>query len=203
MLEADLLAAEMLLDRGAWTRVREPAEAGAAAARASGEHLIEPVGALLIGRASLGSGDLAGAVESLAEAVALARDAGATGTLSVARGAYDQAVLLSGRRPRSRRSLGSGVVFEAIEAENHGLASMQADGNEEAVASFREAVELWRVLGWTVWLARALAMQGEALRRAGDRRRAAPALAQARKVLDRLETPAGSRDAILAPIGSA
>ena len=203
MLEADLLAAEMLLDRGAWTRVREPAEAGAVAARASGEHLIEPVGALLIGRASLGSGDLAGAVESLAEAVALARDAGATGTLSVARGAYDQAVLLSGRRPRSRRSLGSGIVFEAIEAENHGLASMQADGNEEAVASFREAVELWRVLGWTVWLARALAMQGEALRRAGDRRRAAPALTQARKVLDRLETPAGSRDAILAPIGSA
>ncbi len=203
MLEADLLAAEMLLDRGAWTRVREPAEAGTVAARASGEHLIEPVGALLIGRASLVSGDLAGAVETLAEAVALARDAGATGTLSVARGAYDQAVLLSGRRPRSRRSLGSGVVFSAIEAENHGLASMQADGNEEAVASFREAVELWRVLGWTVWLARALAMQGEALRRAGDRRRAAPALAQARNVLDRLETPAGSRDPILAPIGSA
>jgi hypothetical protein len=80
---------------------------------------------------------------------------------------------------------------------------MQADGNEEAVASFREAVELWRVLGSTVWLARALAMQGEALRRAGDRRRAAPALTQARRVLDRLETPAGSRDSILAPIGSA
>jgi tetratricopeptide (TPR) repeat protein len=202
MLEADLLAAEMLLERGAWTRVREPAEAGATAARASGEHLIEPVGALLIGRASLGSGDPAGAVGSLAEAVALARNAGATGTLSVARGAYDQAVLLSGRRPRPRRSLGSGIVFEAIEAENHGLASMQADGNEEAVASFREAIELWRSLGWTVWLARALAMQGEALRRSGDRRRAAPAFTQARKVLDRLETPAGSRDAILAPLGS-
>ena len=93
-------------------------------------------------------------------------------------------------------------MFEAIEAENHGLASMQADGNEEAVASFREAIELWRVLGWTVWLARALAMQGEALRRSGDRRRAAPAFTQARKVLDRLETPAGSRDAILAPLGS-
>ena len=175
---------------------------GATAARASGEHLIEPVGALLIGRASLGSGDPAGAGESLAEAVALARNAGATGTLSVARGAYDQAVLLSGRRPRSRRSLGSGIVFEAIEAENHGLASMMADGNEEAVASFRDAVELWRSLGWTVWLARALAMQGAALRRSGDRRRAAPAFTQARKVLDRLETPAGSRESILAPLGS-
>ena len=181
MLEADLLAAEMFLERGAWGRVREPAEAGAAAARASGERLIEPVGPLLIGRAALGAGDVTGAAASLAGAVALAREAGATGTLSVARGAYDQAVLLSGRRPRSRRSLGSGIVFEAIEAENHGLASMQADGNEEAVASFREAVELWRVLGWTVWLARALAMQGEALRRSGDPRRAAPALTQARR----------------------
>ncbi len=79
-----------------------------------------------------------------AEAVAMARVAGATGTLSVARAAFDQALLLSGRRPRSRRPLGSGIVLEAIEAENHGLASMVADGNEEAVASFRDAVELWR-----------------------------------------------------------
>ena len=144
MLEADLLAAEMFLDRGAWGRVREPAEAGAAAALASGERLIEPVGALLIGRAALGSGQLSGATTSLGEAVAMARVAGATGTLSVARAAFDQALLLSGRRPRSRRPLGSGIALEAIEAENHGLASMMADGNEEAVASFRDAVELWR-----------------------------------------------------------
>ncbi len=202
MLEADLLAAEMFLDRGAWGRVREPAEAGAAAALASGERLIEPVGALLIGRAALGSGDLSEATTSLGEAVAMARAAGATGTLSVARAAFDQALLLSGRRPRSRRPLGSGISLEAIEAENNGLASMMADGNEEAVASFRDAVELWRVLGSTVWLARALAMQAEAFRRSGDRRRVASALTQARKVLDRLETPAGSRDPILAPIGS-
>ena len=40
----------------------------------------------------------------------MARVAGATGTLSVARAAFDQALLLSGRRPRSRRPLGSGIV---------------------------------------------------------------------------------------------
>ncbi|MGZ5306763.1 MAG: ATP-binding protein [Actinomycetota bacterium] len=200
MLEADLLAAEMLLDRGAWVRVREPAEAGTAAARASGERLIEPMGALLIGRAALGSGDVAAAAERLTQAVALARGAGATGTFSVARAALDQALLLSGRKPRPHRRRSSGVVVEAIEAENLGLASMLEGENEEAAAAFREAVEQWRVLGWTVWLARALAMRGEALRRAGDRRRAAPALARARVVLDRLETPGGSRDAVLAPL---
>ncbi|MGH2595988.1 MAG: ATP-binding protein [Actinomycetota bacterium] len=200
MLEADLLAAEMLLDRGAWSRVREPAQAGTAAARASGERLIEPVGALLIGRAALGSGESVAATEALREAVALARGAGATGTFALARAAHDQALLLSGRKPRSHRRLSSGVAMEAIEAENHGLASMLEDGNEEAAASFQEAVERWCVLGWTVWLARALAMQGEALRRVGDRRRAAPAAARARRVLDRLETPGGSRDAILAPL---
>ena len=201
MLETDLLAAEMLLDRGAWARVREPAMAGTAAARANGERLIEPMGALLIGRAALGSGDAAGAIEALTEAVALARDAGATGTFSVARAAHDQALLLSGRKPRPHRRLSSGVAVEALEAENHGLVSMLDDGNEEAAASFSEAVERWHALGWTVWLARALAMQGESSRRAGDRRRAASALARARRVLHRLETPVGSRDAILAPLG--
>jgi class 3 adenylate cyclase/tetratricopeptide (TPR) repeat protein len=201
MLEADLLAAEMLLDRGAWSRVREPAEAGTLAARASGERLIEPVGALLIGRAALGSGEAGAATEVLADAVVLARAAGATGTLSVARAAHDQALLLSGRKPRSHRRLSSGVAVEAIDAENHGLMSMLGDENREAAASFGEAVTRWHVLGSTVWLARALALQGEALRRAGDHRRAASLVARARRVLDRLETPSGSREAILAPMG--
>ena len=103
---------------------------------------------------------------SLGEAVAMARGAGATGTLSVARAAFDQALLLSGRRPRSRRPLGSGIVLEAIEAENNGLASMMADGNEEAVASFRDAVELWR----------SPRMDGLARSRARDARGGAPSL---------------------------
>lgn len=202
MLEADLLAAEMLLDRGAWGRVPELAEAGTTAARANGERLIEPLGVLLIGRAALGSGDVAWATEALTEAVTMARGAGATGTLSLARAVQDQALLLAGRKPRSHRRL-TGAVVEAIEAENDGLASMLEDANEEATSSFRQAVERWSVLGWTVWLARSLAMQGEALRRVGDRRRAALALARARRVLDRLETPGGSRDVLLAPLGTA
>ncbi|MGH2540250.1 MAG: ATP-binding protein [Actinomycetota bacterium] len=200
MLEAELIGAEMLLDRGSWSRVREPAEAGTVAAGESGARLIEPVGVLLIGRAALGSGRMDAAAEALGDAVALARAAGAGGTLSVARAARDQALLLSGRTPRSGRRPGFGVVVEAIEAENHGLASLREGGNEEAAASFHEAVERWRGLGWTAWLARALAMRAEALRRDGDRARAGPARAGARKVLERLETPRTSRDAILSPL---
>jgi class 3 adenylate cyclase/tetratricopeptide (TPR) repeat protein len=200
MLEADLIAAEMLLDRGAWSRVREPAEAGTVAARAAGERLIEPMGVVLFGRAALGAGRVDEAIEALGKAIALARGAGATGTLSVARAARDQALLLSGRTPPSHRRPRSGVVAEAIEAENHGLASLLDGGNEEAAASFQEAVERWRGLGWTAWLARALAMRAEALRRDRDRSRAASARARARKVLDRLETPGTDRVAILAPL---
>jgi class 3 adenylate cyclase/tetratricopeptide (TPR) repeat protein len=202
LLEAELLAAEMLLDRGAWRRVPEHANAGTAAARENGERLIEPVGVLLIGRAALGSGETSAAIEALTEAVARAREAGATGTLAVARAAYDQALLLSGRKPRPRRRPSSDVTAAAIETENHGLASMLEDDDEQAATSFGEAVERWQALGWTVWLARALAMRGEALRRTGDRRLASTAFARARRVLDRLETPAGSRDAILDPLGA-
>ncbi|HET6714995.1 MAG TPA: adenylate/guanylate cyclase domain-containing protein [Actinomycetota bacterium] len=202
MLEADLAAAEVQLDRGAWGRVRKPADAGTVASRASGERLIEPVGVLLVGRAALGAGRVGTAFEALEGAVALARAAGASGTLSIARAARDQAVLLSGRTPRGNRRPGSGTVVEAIEAENHGLASMMDGGNEEAAAALREAVERWSELGWTSWLARALSIRGEALRRDGDRARAGSARARARRVLDRLETPEGGRDAILAPLAS-
>jgi class 3 adenylate cyclase len=201
LLEADLTAAEMHLDRGAWGKVRAPAEAGADAARTIGERLIEPVGTLLVGRAALGAGRIATAVETLGEAVEQAQRAGAGGTLSLARAARDQAVLLSGHVPRPRRRPGSGAVVEAIEAENHGLASLLDGGNDEAAAAFQEAVERWRELGWTSWLARALALRGEALRRDGDRARASSARARARRVLDRLETPTGSRATILAPLG--
>jgi hypothetical protein len=203
MLEADLTAAEMHLDRGAWGKVRAPAEAGTEAARMSGERLIEPLGTLLVGRAALGSGRITTAVETLGEAVEQARGAGAGGTLSLARAARDQAVLLSGHVPRPRRRPGAGAVVEAIEAENHGLVSLLDGGNDEAAAAFQEAVERWRELGWTSWLARALTLRGEALRRDGDLARAASARARARRVLDRLETPKGSREAILAPLGGA
>ncbi len=199
LLEADLLAAEVLLDRGSWARVSEPAGAATAAARASGERLIEPVGVLVAGRAALGAGR-AGAIEALTEAVALARSAGATGTLSVARAAHDQALLLSGRKPRSHRRPSAGVTASAIEAENRGLAGLLEDADGGAIVAFEDAVQRWQSLGWTVWLARALALQAEALRREGDRRGASQAIARARRVLDRLQTPARDHQVVLVPL---
>jgi hypothetical protein len=68
------------------------------------------------------------------------------------------------------------------------------------VADFARAVGHWRQLGLTVWLGRALSLQGAAARRAGDRPAADRLLAQAGEVLDRLKTPAKARPTVLSPL---
>jgi class 3 adenylate cyclase/tetratricopeptide (TPR) repeat protein len=197
MAEANLMAAEVMLDRGVWGRVSEPAMAGAREAKANGMTLVEPVGPLLVGRAALGRGDPVEASTVLAEAVLLSRGVGAGGTLAVARAARDQALLLSGRRPRPRRLRGSGVVAEAIEAENEGLVCLVEQRYEDATACLERAVNGWRQLGSTVWLARALAMLGEAHRQRGNRSGTASARSRARRVLVRLDAPAADRQAVM------
>ena len=201
LLEADLAIAEVHLDRGSFERVVAPAERARVAAALSGERLLEPAAMLAIGRAALGSGSR-DAVSRLSDAAGCARSSGATGTLAIAQAARDQASLLAGRTPRPRTRAAVGVIAEAIETENEGTISFREGAYEEAAASFREAVERWRPLSSTVWLARATAMNGEALRRSGDRRGAAAARSRARRLLDRIDTPPRDRDAILTPLGS-
>ncbi len=197
LAEADLITAEVMLDRGAWGRVREPAMNGAREAVANSMTLVEPIGPLLVGRAALGAGDLAQASTVLTQAVALARGSGASGTLAVARAARDQALLLSARKPRPRRLRGPGVVAQAIEEENHGLVCLWEQRYEDAAVSLQRAVDHWGLLGSTVWLARALVMLGDARRRAGDRSGSASARSRARRVLARLDTPDAERQDVM------
>jgi class 3 adenylate cyclase/tetratricopeptide (TPR) repeat protein len=197
LAEANLIRAAVMLDRGAWPKVREPAMDGARKAVASSMTLLEPAGLLLVGRAALGSGDLEQARTELTQAVALARGSGASGTLAVARAARDQALLLSGRRPRPRRLQVSGVVAQAIAVENGGLVCLSEQRYDDAVVSMGRAVDLWRILGSTVWLARALVMLSEARRRVRDRSGSASARSHARRVLARLDTPVAERPTVM------
>lgn len=197
LAEADLITAEVILDRGAWGRVREPATRGAEDAATNSMTLVEPIGPLLVGRAALGAGDLEQAVTALKQAATLARVSGASGTLAIAQAARDQALLLSARKPRPRRLQGSGAVAQAIEDENHGLACLSEQRHDDAAVSFARAVDLWRPLGSTVWLARSLVMLGEAYRRAGDRSGSTSARSRARRVLVRLDTPVAERQKVM------
>jgi len=92
------------------------------------------------------------------------------------------------------------VEVEAIRSETTGLAALAAGQPEEAAAAFARAVDLWRQLGLTVWLGRALSLQAAAARRAGDRPAADRLLAQAGEVLDGLKTPAQARPTVLSPL---
>ena len=197
LAEVDLISAEVMLDRGAWGRVRQPATRGARDAVANAMTLVQPIGPLLVGRAALGAGDLEQARTALTEAVALARRSGARGTLAVARAARDQALLLSARKPRPRRLQGSGLLAQAIDEENEGLAHLLAQSLDEAAASMARAVDLWQPLGSTVWLARALVMLGETLRRSGDRSGSTAARSRARRVLVKLDTPVRERQQVM------
>ena len=88
-------------------------------------------------------------------------------------------------------------MTQAIEEENEGLAHLMAQSFDEAAASMARAVDLWQPLGSTVWLARALAMLGETLRRSGDRSGSTAARSRARRVLVTLDTPVRERQQLM------
>lgn len=131
------------------------------------------------------------------------RPPGATGTAALAGAAPEQARVLAGH-PRTdppTASPPSEVEAEAIRTETGGLAALTAGEGEEAAAAFTRAVDPWRQLGLTVWLARALSLQSAAARRMADQPTADRLLTRADDVLDRLKTPAHARPAVLAPLG--
>jgi hypothetical protein len=201
LLEVDLVHAGVHLDRGSWQRVPERADRGAAGARASGWVLAEAMRPMLVGRALLGAGRLDAAIAELGQALAAARDAGATGTEALAAAALEQALLLAGRPAGRAPAPPSGEVeAEAIRAESGGLAALAAGAAGEATTAFAEAAERWRQLGLTVWLGRAMAFQAVVAYRTGDQPGADRLLTQAGEVLDRIGTPAGSRPTVLAPV---
>ncbi len=201
--DVHLASAAMQLDAGAWDRVPGPARLLDAAATTNGWRLWEPLAPLLVGRAHLGASRLEGAAAELARAADLARSADAPGTQALARAARDQAVLLAGG---SRRAASVAAGWDpdvlAVRSENRGLVALRAGpaAVAEALAAFREAVGQWERLGLTVWLARALAFEAEALRRAGRGSAAAAAKRRARNTLEKLKTPARNRPAILSPL---
>jgi hypothetical protein len=98
-----------------------------------------------------------------------------------------------------RARLGAGHPEEAAAELERALASATAAG--AAAAAFARAVDHWRKLGVTVWLARALSLQSAAARRMADQPTAEGLLTQADDVLDRLKTPAHARPTVLAPLG--
>jgi class 3 adenylate cyclase/tetratricopeptide (TPR) repeat protein len=201
LLEVDFVEAGIQLDRGNWQRVAGPAGRGASEVLASGWTLYEPLGPLLVGRALLGAGNLHEAARELERAVESAQGVGAGGTCALAAAALDQALIMA-RRPPGRLQPDEGMTeieVEAIVAESDGLVALSEGSTGEATAAFAAAVERWRQLGLTVWLARALSLQAETARRAGDLRRAGGLRSQAGTVLDRIKTPARHRAGVLSP----
>jgi hypothetical protein len=202
VLEVDFVDAGIHLDRGTWRRVTGPAGRGAAGARDSGWVLYESMGPLLVGRALLGAAARRRR-PSWGAPWPRPRPPGATGTAALAGAAPEQARVLAGH-PRTdppTASPPSEVEAEAIRTETGGLAALTAGEGEEAAAAFTRAVDPWRQLGLTVWLARALPLQSAAARRMADQPTADRLLTRADDVLDRLKTPAHARPAVLAPLG--
>jgi class 3 adenylate cyclase/tetratricopeptide (TPR) repeat protein len=204
ILDAHLVTAQIHLDRGSLQEVGRAADELRSGVVANGWRLWEPLAPLLTGRARLEAGETSQALADLDSAVGAARSAGATGTLLLARAARDQAMIMSGREPRpASRSVAATGELAAVDAENRGLLELRSHRPDAAAVAFHEAVERWRELGVTAWLARALAMQAHAERRAGNRRRAPRLMSKAEEVLDALNTPAAARALLLRPLETA
>ena len=203
ILDAHLVTANHHLDRGAWADVSAAADDLLVGVRVNGWSLWEPLPPLLQGRAHLAAGRFDEASATLAKAASIARSLSASGTGSLAAAARDQAIVLSGRTPRRRRhETAAPHEIEAIMCENRGLLSLRSSHDAGAARdAFDAAVERWKALGLTSWLARSLALRAEAERRDGARARAKRSDADAERILDRLGTPRRQRSALLHPLG--
>ena len=203
VMAADLAEtrAMALLDRGAWGRVDAATDELADTLDQIPSALWEPLPALIAGRAALGLGDPVSAEEALQEAYRIARRVGADGTAALAAAAWTQARVLAGRSaPSTAAGVASGEA-DAIGAETAGIAALLRGDAHAATVAFDLAVDRWRALGVTAWLARAHAMRAHALRGTGDRARAAASLGRARAVATQLSMPARVRAAIERPPG--
>lgn len=200
--EIALMEALLSLDRGAWDLVDKPARLVRQEVRMHGWTLLEPLSALLIGRARLGAGRQKEAISLLGRAVEEAQPIDVGGTLALAEALREQAVLLAGREPfTAPRPQSQEPEVQAVEMQNRGIASLLRGDAVAAGAAFGEATDSWSARGFSSWLARALAMQAAASRSAGDARTAKDLDRRAEQVLDRLRCPARQRASILDPFG--
>ena len=189
--------AMMLLDRGAWSRVAAASDELDAALAVVPMALWEPLSALISGRALLGLGRHREAFDLLDEAHRSARRSRAEGTVTLATAVRAQAKLLAGStRDVAPDPAGLEGEAAAIWAESDGIAALHAGDPATALSAFDRAVEGWREVGITSWLARALAMRGRAHQECGDRARAAASIGRARAVMEQLRIPAREREAI-------
>ena len=204
VMHGDLAEAEVMvvLDRGLWDRVEPAAQALEQALREVPMGLWAPLPALMRGRGLLGAGHPAAARSAFGEAVDAAGEAGAGGTLVLARAYAKQAALLAGRpagRVAGPTQDDDGEVA-AVAAETAGVAALCRHDAGAAVTALDEAVERWERFGSTSWLARSLALRADALRVAGLRAPAAASMRRARDTMDALATPARHRASVERPL---
>ena len=138
------------------------------------------------------------------EAIEAADEADAGGVVALTKVYRTQAALLAGLRagriPSHRTAIAEAEVA-AVAAETAGVAALLRDDVHTATEALEVAVERWQRFGSTSWLARALSLRASALRRSGDRARAAAAMGRARATMDEVGMPAKARVSIERPLG--
>jgi len=201
VMHADLAETEamLLLDRGAWSRVGAASGVLAEALGAIPMALWDPLPSLIAGRALLGAGSPADALDDLDQACARARAVGAEGTLALALAARAQAQALVGVPVDADARAAEGETG-AVCDETAAIVALRRGDRTRAIEALDRAIERWQAFGSTAWLARALAMRADVLRTTGDRARAAASGGRARAVADQIHMPARDRASIERPL---
>lgn len=166
--DADLADLAVARDAGEWARGSALARSVVDMLERDGRGLYAVPVRVDLARVVLGA-DPAASVEIAAEALDAARrhDTPQHGALAAV--CLEQAQLLSGQATSQRIGAApeAAVELDATADENVALHHVRRGAWEEASAGFALAGARWAELGATVWLARALVWQAEALARAG------------------------------------
>lgn len=155
-----------LVEAGAWDEALAASEAYERSIRRYGDLLDEPDAMLLIARAHLGAGRLDEAIDAFDRAASVGRAVGHHLVPAFADALAAEALALRGDAAAAGARLDLVVVdaalpeLRAVLAEARGFVARAVGDHDAAGAHLREAVNAWRVLGVTVWLARAAAACG-------------------------------------------
>jgi class 3 adenylate cyclase/tetratricopeptide (TPR) repeat protein len=161
--------AELLMDSGRWSDAVSAAERSVDRAESQGWSLSATLPRLMMARSAVADGNDR-AERLVAEAMDAARrhDAPRFGALAAA--CLEQHQLLRGSTSSATLAPSPGDLAEthATAAENDALRLLRGGHPADAATALETAATAWSTLGATVWLARALVWQAQALRRAGD-----------------------------------